>query len=223
MDEIEIERITRSNRKTISLEVTDKATLVIKAPYSVSNNAINEVIHRHIRWIRKRISNARTIDKSSEKQFVSGESFLYLGRTYRLFIVKEQTEILRFDNAFYLREDNQPFARDRFIEWYKKTSRSFISERVRFYSNLTGIKYQKVKITSARKRWGSCSREGNLSFTYKLIMAPIFVIDYVVVHELCHILEHNHSKAFWEHVRTILPNYKESKDYLKEKGRMIDL
>lgn len=223
MKDIKIEQIIRSSRKTIALEVTDRATLIVKAPYLVSNKTIDEVIQRHSEWIKKRISNAKTTKKVSEKEFVSGESFLYLGRTYKLFLVKEQKEVLKFDNGFYLRGDQKPFARDIFILWYKNAARSLILERVSYYSNLTGIKYNNVKITSAMKRWGSCSQKGNLSFTYRLIMAPLPVIDYVVVHELCHILEHNHSRAFWEYLRVILPDYKEHRKWLRENGQLLYL
>ncbi|MGC8690929.1 MAG: M48 family metallopeptidase [Caldisericaceae bacterium] len=221
MNEIEIEQIIHSKRKTIAIEVTDRATLIVKAPYFVSKVAVNKVIEKHKSWINKRIAIAKTIEKPSSKGFVSGESFLYLGRTYRLFIVYAQEEPFKFDNAFYLREDMQPFAKDIFINWYRNEARKFISERVNYYSNLAGIKYNKVKITSAMKRWGSCSRERNLSFTYRLVMAPIFVIDYVIVHELCHIIEHNHSKTFWEHVKVILPGYKNARAWLNEKGQML--
>ncbi len=223
MENVKIEQIIRSKRKTIALEVTDRATLIVKVPYLVSNKTIDEIIQRHIRWIRKRISNVKNAEKFSEKEFVSGESFLYLGRTYRLFLVKEQKEVLKFDNGFYLSWNQKPFARDVFIRWYKNAARNFILDRVNYYSNLTGIEYNNVKITSARKRWGSCSREGNLSFTYRLIMAPISVIDYVVVHELCHIEVHNHSKAFWEKVRVIIPEYKKQKEWLKENGYLLNL
>lgn len=223
MDEIKIEKVIRSKRKTIALEVTESATLIIKAPYLVSNKTIDEVIQRHIKWIKKRISSAKNIEKSSGKEFVSGESFLYLGRTYRLFLVKEQKEVLKFDSGFYLREDMKPFVRDIFTLWYKNAARKFILERVNYYSNLTGIKYNGAKITSAMKRLGSCSIKGNLSFTYRLIMAPLPVIDYVVVHELCHILEHNHSKDFWRNVKIILPFYKEQREWLKENGQLLNL
>lgn len=221
LDEIKIEQIVRSKRKTIALEVTDRATLIVKAPYFVSNKAIYEVIEKHKSWINKRIAISKTREKPSEKEFVSGESFLYLGRAYRLFVVYSQKEPFKFDNAFYLREDMQPLGRDIFINWYRNAARKFISERVNYYSNLAGIKYNKAKITSAMKRWGSCSRNGDLSFTYRLVMAPIFVIDYVVVHELCHIIEHNHSKTFWGNVKVILPDYEYARKWLREKGQTL--
>ena len=194
MEEIKISEIIRSKRKTIALIIRDDATLVVKAPI-----------------------------RTTEKEFVSGESFLLLGRTYTLFITKDQDIPLKFDNAFYLDARFKESAKELFIDFYKKTARAVLEERVEYYSKLTGIKYQGIKITSANKRWGSCSKDNRLSFTYKLIMAPISIIDYVVVHELCHVVLHNHSKAFWLKVHSILPNYKEAQLWLKEKGHLLDI
>lgn len=221
MEEIKIEKIIRSRRKTIALEVTDMATLIVKAPYFVSEKAIKDVINRHSKWIEKKITYAKQLQRVEKKQFVSGESFFYLGGEYTLFVVKEQKESLKFDNGFFLKEESKPFAEEIFRKWYKKRAREFINQRVLMYANLAGIKFNKIRITSAKKRWGSCSRENNLSFSYRLIMAPLPVVDYVVVHELCHIVEHNHSKAFWGKVKVILPEYKEAREWLKEKGQTL--
>lgn len=223
MQEFEIEKIVRSKRKTIALEVTDRATLIVKAPYYVSNKTIDEVIQKHIKWIRRRIEITRTQEKTFPKEFVSGESFLYLGKPYRLFVVYEQKESLRFDGAFRLREDQQTFARELFLQFYKKEAKRFILERVKLYSKIMGVSYKSFRITAATKRWGSCSRDGRLSFAYRLIMAPVSVIDYVVIHELCHVIEHNHSKAFWEKVKAALPDYEEQKRWLKEKGQLLNI
>lgn len=224
MEEINIEAIIKSKRKTIALEITDRATLVVRAPYYVSKKAINEVIEKHKKWIEKNIERKQEENKRKvEKEFVSGESFLYLGRAYRLFIVKNQKIPLVFDNAFYLEEEYKPFARELFEKWYKESAQTFIEKRLDYYSNLTGIKFGRTRITSAKRRWGSCSKEGNLCFSYRLVMAPVSVIDYVVVHELCHIDEHNHSSAFWEKVRVILPDYKKEINWLKENGYLLFL
>lgn len=223
MREFEIEQIVRSKRKTIALEVSDKATLIVKAPYYVSNKTIDEVIQKHIKWIRKRMEIARTQEKTFPKEFVSGESFLYLGKPYRLFLVYEQKEPLAFGDDFRLREDQQPFARELFLQFYKKEAKRFIHERVKLYSKIMGVSYKSFRITSATKRWGSCSRDGRLSFAYRLVMAPVSVIDYVVVHELSHVIEHNHSTAFWEKVKAVLPEYNEQKRWLKEKGQLLNI
>lgn len=221
MEEIKIEKIVRSDRKTIMLEISDRATLIVKAPLYVSDEEIYEVINKHSKWINKKIEILKKEEKILKKDFISKEFFLYLGESFRLFLINKQKEALKFDQAFYLRKDMEPYSREIFIKWYKKEAKRFISERVIYYSNITGIKFNKLRITSAKKRWGSCSYNGNLNFTYRLIMAPIFVIDYVVVHELCHIVEHNHSEKFWGNVRVILPDYKKARIWLREKGKTL--
>ena len=96
-------------------------------------------------------------------------------------------------------------------------------ERVAFFARSQDVKPGKLCISSARTRWGSCSAKGTLSFTWRLVMAPLDIIDYVVVHELCHLKEMNHSRAFWERVETILPDYKRRRKWLKENGGALRL
>ena len=98
-----------------------------------------------------------------------------------------------------------------------------LTERVEFFAHAQGFKVKKIRISSARTRWGSCSAKGTLSFTWRLVMAPPDVIDYVVVHELCHLKELNHSKAFWAQVEAILPDYKTRRKWLKDNGAKLHL
>jgi predicted metal-dependent hydrolase len=114
-------------------------------------------------------------------------------------------------------------AREAFIDWYRQQARSVISERVQRYSSPSGIRYEKVKITNARKRWGSCSTKGNLCFSWRLAMAPLEVIDYVVVHELAHIEHRDHSRGFWEKVQTMLPDYKNRRKWLRDNDHTLTL
>lgn len=223
MEEINVESIFRSRRKTVSLEITDRGTLVVKAPFSMSNKEIYKLIEKHKNWISKKIAIALAKEKPLQREFTEGENFLYLGKPYKLFFSDTQSEELKFENAFYLKKDKIDSAKEVFIKWYKKEAKRFILERLDYYVRLTGINYNKVRITSAMKRWGSCSRNRNLSFSYRLIMAPTFVIDYVIVHELCHVVVFNHSKEFWEHVRAILPNFEDAKNWLKEKSQTLNI
>ena len=154
--------------------------------------------------------------KFSPKEFVNGEGFLYLGRYYRLKIVDDQEVPLEFENGFYLSRNALPQARKVFIEWYKKMAYKKISERVRWYAQKRGFKYNKVNITNAQKRWGSSSSNRNLNFPWRLIMAPLPVIDYVVIHELVHLEEKNHTKLFWNKVKMLMPDYEKYKDWLKK-------
>ncbi|RUM29735.1 MAG: M48 family peptidase [Aquifex sp.] len=224
MEDIRIEKIIRSKRKTIALQVTDNATLIIRAPYDIDEETLLKVMLKHEKWIRKKIEEIKSRDpKVRKKEFVNGEGFLYLGKSYKLKIVDEQDVPLRFDNGFYLLREYLPVARNIFINWYKERAYEKIKERVEFYAQKRGLKYNCINITNAEKRWGSCSDKGNLNFSWRLIMAPLPVIDYVVVHELVHLVEKNHSKEFWNKVKLLMPDYEKYKNWLKKYGYLLTL
>ncbi|MDD3284821.1 MAG: M48 family metallopeptidase [Patescibacteria group bacterium] len=105
----------------------------------------------------------------------------------------------------------------------KQKAENIINKRVKYYSKLENIKYNKIKITNAKNRWGSCSFKNNINLSMRLAMAPIEIIDYVVIHELCHIKEKNHSKKFWNEVEKIMPNYKQNEKWLKTKGHLLSI
>jgi len=221
---VEIKKIIRSKRKTISLQVSDEATLIVRAPFKVSEEIINRVILKHSNWIEKKKKEMQLRDiKFSKKEFVNGEGFLYLGNYYRLKLVENQENPLNFENGFFLSKDYLVGAKGIFIDWYKERAYEKISERVRWYAQKRGFKYNKINITNAQKRWGSCSHLGNLNFSWRLIMAPLPVIDYVIVHELLHLCEKNHSKAFWNKVKMLITNYKKHQEWLKKNGHLLRL
>jgi len=222
--DIKVEKIIRTKRKTIALQMTNNATLIVKAPFYLSDEKVREVILKHRKWIEKKKKEIEKRDpKYSPKEFVNGEGFLYLGKFYKLKIVNFQDEPLKFDNGFYLSKDALPEARKLFINWYKDMAYKKISERVEWYAKKRGFKYKSIKITNAQKRWASCSPKGNLNFSWRLIMAPLPVIDYVVVHELVHLEEKNHTKSFWTKVKMLMPDYEKHKDWLKKNGYLLKL
>lgn len=220
--QVKIDKIIWSKRKTISLQLTDDATLIVRAPFEVSEEAITKVVTKHLKWIEKKKNEVLNRDPHfAKKEFVNGEGFLYLGKLYKLFMVDHQDIPLKFNNGFFLLRDYQPMARQLFINWYKEKAYEKISERVELYAKKRGFVFNNINITDAQKRWGSCSPNGNLNFSWRLIMAPLSVIDYVVVHELIHLEEKNHSKAFWIMLKMLLPNYKDSKDWLERNGYLL--
>lgn len=221
---MEIEKIIRTKRKTIALQVTDDATLVVRAPFGVDDNTIIKVVQKHKEWIEKKKKEIETRDpKFSPKEFVNGEGFYYLGKYYKLEIVDNQKEPLKFENGFYLSKDALPRVKEVFFQWYKKAAYEKISERVKWYSQKSGYKYNKINITNAQKRWGSCSPKGYLNFAWRLIMAPLSVVDYVVIHELVHIQERNHSKNFWNKIKVLMPDYEKYDWWLKENSHLLRL
>jgi predicted metal-dependent hydrolase len=221
---VEIKKIIRSKRKTISLQVSDEATLIIRAPFKVSEEIINRVILKHSNWIEKKKKEMQLRDvKFSKKEFVNGEGFLYLGNYYRLRLVDNQEISLNFENGFYLSKEYLAHAGDIFIDWYKERAYEKISERVKWYAQKRGFRYNKINITNAQKRWGSCSCHNNLNFSWRLIMAPLPVVDYVIVHELVHLDEKNHSRTFWNKVKMLITDYKKHQEWLKRNGHLLRL
>jgi hypothetical protein len=221
---IKIDKIIRTRRKTIALQITDDATLIVRAPFFVDDKTIERVVESRKEWIERKRKEILSRDpKFLPKEFVNGEGFLYLGKYYRLKIVKNAEEPFRFDNGFYLSKEHLHHARDLFVQWYKQRAYEKISERVQWYAQKRGFKYNKVNITDAQKRWGSCSSKRNLNFSWRLIMAPLAVVDYVVVHELVHLEEKNHTKAFWAKVKMLMPEYEKHRDWLRRYAYLLRL
>lgn len=223
--DIIIDEIIRSRRKTIALQVSHDARLIVRVPFSTSEKLIRKIIYEKRLWILKKQEQAKEkYKKVYSKGFVNGEGFLFLGNSYKLYIVDNFEVSLIFNKKnFVLSKKFSNKAKEAFIKWYKEQAYKKFLERAAIYSKISGITYDKLKITNARKRWGSCSVKGNLNFTWRLIMAPLQVIDYVIVHELVHIKEKNHSKNFWNNVRIILPYYETQKKWLKENGHLLIL
>jgi predicted metal-dependent hydrolase len=222
MEEIKIDKLIRSKRKTISLSVTASSTLVVRAPFYVPIGYIKSLVLKKYFWIKAKKKEASKCEGVViEKKFINGEDFLYLGKTYKLKIKDceqiELSECLSFPNKFL----NNP--RLKMIEWYKEKALQKIKERADLFSNNTGWKYKKINITSAKTRWGSCSSTGSINFTWRLIMTPLEIIDYVVVHELAHVPEKNHSSLFWDKVKSVLPDYKEREKWLKTNRKSLNI
>ena len=224
MTEIKIDKIIRSKRRTIALEVTRDASLIVRAPYRTSFDFIEKVVFKKRFWIKEKQEIVRDrCKKVIPKEFVSGEVFLYLGNMYKLEFIDDMDMPIVFDNNFKIALKNYDIAKEILIAWYKAQAYQKISERVNWHSSLSGLRYNKIRISDAQKRWGSCSAKGNLNFSWRLIMAPLRVIDYVVVHELAHLEEKNHSKAFWNKVKIMLLDYEQYKDWLKENRHLLDI
>lgn len=220
--EIKINKLIRSKRKTLALEISHDGSLIVRAPAKASMDAINVFINKKRSWIRNKQEFARQRhQKALPKEFVNGEGFFYLGEIYKLWIVSNADVPLIFKDEFLLSRDHLSNAMEIMLNWYKDQARSMILERVKLYSSIAGIAYNKFNISDARTRWGSCSAKGNMNFSWRLIMAPLRVIDYVVVHELAHQEVKNHSRKFWDKVKAIFPDYEQCRRWLKENGHLL--
>ncbi|OHB54355.1 MAG: hypothetical protein A2173_10085 [Planctomycetes bacterium RBG_13_44_8b] len=222
MEKIKIDSIIRSNRKTIALVVTHEARLIVRAPIHTSEDYINKLVDDKSIWIKRKFKEARAKKSRVTKEFVAGESFLYMGRSYPLRFgnnTKKPVEL----SGFITINNSEKTTREVLISWYKAEANKKITDRCEWYSKTTGYKPVSIKITDAQKRWRSCSQHGKLNFSWRLIMAPIEIIDYVITHELVHLEEKNHSKSFWNKLRTIMPDYKKRQSWLKENERYFSI
>lgn len=220
-EKIRIDRVIRSGRKTVALMVNDQAELVIRAPLWVSDELIEGLVIEKSDWIRnKQESVLRSIP--APRQFLPGEKFPFLGKEYPLDIGVNQKGSVHLTDRFIV-DPGVSDIREGLINWYRKAAKKIIPVRCGHWSALTGLKPGSVHITSAQTRWGSCSSRSSLNFTWRLVMAPLEIVDYVVVHELVHLEIRNHSGSYWERVRSILPDYADKRRWLKDHGRELVL
>ena len=232
-------KIIRSRRKTIALIVQGDGSVVVRAPQRVTNRQIAEIVEEKAEWIRSRQEQVQARPKAEIHQFTSGEQFWYLGSACRLLVTQGRQNRLEYSGwAFKLtvippshlhladgkaEKERRALGQALFTAWYRQQARQVLEERVSVLAQEHGFSYRRVKITSARTRWGSCSGLGTLSFPWRLVMAPPAVIDYVVVHELVHTLVKGHGSDFWSRVQVLAPEYKQYVRWLKESGAQLEI
>ncbi|MEI6090263.1 MAG: SprT family zinc-dependent metalloprotease [bacterium] len=212
---IEINQVIRSERKTFRLEVKNGKINVI-APLWAKKDDIDQMIQRHSNWILTKLDHYQK-NPIIKKEFLTGETFLFLGEEYPLVVEDNPAYAMRFHNkAFYLAEDCRENAAAYFAQFYKQKAKKIIAPRTIEIAELLKIDIKSVKITSAQSRWGSCTSKGNVNFSFRLVMAPPKTIDSVIVHELAHRFEMNHSSKFYDIVKRIMPDYREHDSWLKK-------
>lgn len=218
-------KIIRSRRRTVGLEVNDRGELVVRAPERLGRAAIDEIIDKHRVWIEKKLAEAEERRRMfSPKKFVEGEKFLWLGQEYPLRISGESRPALKFTGReFILSARWQGRAREIFKKLYRRKALAYLGHRTQQLAELNGFKFTGFRLSSAATRWGSCSARGTVSLTWRLVMAPPEIIDYVIIHELAHTREKNHFRAFWSLVEEQLPDYRQRRRWLKKFGFMLNL
>lgn len=218
-----IDRLIRSKRRTLALQIDAAGQLIVRAPQRLPRAEIERFVQSRAGWIRRhqqRLSDRRP----PEHHYRPGERFLYLGEEYPLEIVAAARPALELrDGVFRLSRAALPRAAATFTGWYRRQAREVFAQRAEFHARRVGERFEKLRVSSARTRWGSCSNQRTLSFTWRLVMAPAAAIDYVVVHELAHLHNHGHSRAFWDQVSAWLPDWKQQAAWLKENGYRLSL
>ncbi|MHB8135083.1 MAG: M48 family metallopeptidase [Anaerolineaceae bacterium] len=222
MSPTQIDEIIRTHRKSIAIIVQHSGKVIVRAPLRTSQRQIMNFVNEKSDWITETLEKIKKNPlQPPTHRFEEGEKFWYLGQQFPLNFVSNQKIILHFDHRFLLKRDHLPSAKSILEKWYKNQARSLLTDRTAFYAQKYGFAYKKINITSARTRWGSCSTNGSISFTWRLVMAPVEVIDYVIIHELVHTRVHNHSQQFWDQVEKILPDFRKMRLWLKKNGTQL--
>lgn len=211
--------IIRSKRRTLALQIGKNGKLIIRAPLKLSEKYIQDFISKNRVWIQKHQSKKK---QNLAKKFIEGENFWLWGNKYILkFSNKTQPKIT--DNYLEIHPAYQKNPQKVSQDFYKNELEKILPERVNFWVKNMNLKPKNIKISSAQNRWGSCTAHENLNFSFRLAMVPLEILDYVIVHELAHLKQLNHSPTFWKVVEQTLPNYKKSRKWLRENSDKFDL
>lgn len=220
---IQIDTLIRSNRRTVALILERDGSLTVRAPKRAAMRDIQNFVHEKADWIERSREKLKAIVTVPKKEFADGETFPFLGRDYELRLIPHQRQTLHFDSGFTLKASARPRGEAVFTQWYRSQALTIFTERVTYYATLHGFSPKQVKVNSAKTRWGSCSTNGTINFTWRLVMAPIDVIDYVVIHELVHLRVKDHSQRFWQAVERLCPKYKAHRIWLRDHGEKLTL
>jgi predicted metal-dependent hydrolase len=220
VDELSFEVRRSSRRRTMELIVDRGGELVIVAPTDTNEGSMAAFVRAKKFWLYRKLAEKEARQQPrSGKEFVSGEGFPYLGRSYRLLLVEDQAAPLKLANGrFLLQAERADQGRETFIRWYSGRARPWLRKRIRGWASRVGVEPQGIEIRDLGYRWGSCGKAGTLNFHWAAILLPPSVIDYVIVHELSHLIESNHTPHFWQQVGRVLPDYEQRKTWLGEKG-----
>ena len=210
-------QLIRSKRKTLSLQINNNAELVVRAPNRLPVKKIEQFIGEKSLWIEKK-SNTISLTNTKKPTYNNGEKFLYLGNSYPLNVNTNHQQGLDFNGEVFKLNTG---GKAEFLKWYKSAFKKIALPRLKYYANTYQFKYNQVRLKTQKTLWGSCSATNNINLNYLLIRAPMSIIDYVIVHELCHTIHKNHSKDFWQLVESVLPAYKASKTWLKDNGHKL--
>ena len=228
--EFEYSLIRSSRRRTVGISVNPDNTITVRAPERLSDIAIRQLVERKSGWIREKIdTNLRRGNERIPKTYENGEEILFLGKTYRLEKVPGGKSVVLVDDRLRVGIPKGIDGKERsrvialISDWYRDQAVRFLAERILFWRERVNAYPKTMRVKRLKSRWGSCSNRGNLNFNWLLILAPPSIVDYVVVHELCHFHHPNHSRAFWDAVRSVLPDYKERRNWLKANTELLTM
>ncbi|QSH42243.1 SprT family zinc-dependent metalloprotease [Lentisphaerota bacterium ZTH] len=214
-----VDRIVRSRRKTLSIHISPNGEVVVRAPLLMPQKLIKQAVMQNSKWIsRQRDEYFRRQAEHPPPAFKPGDQYYFLGEKYPLEFTSNSafSRIIELAGCFKTMTAEPEIIRKRLIKWYRKEAEFYLNERVQNLSELHNWEVSGIKINSASRRWGSCTSRGTLNFPWRLVMCPPEIIDYVIMHELAHLKEMNHSSRFWHEVEKMCPDFNRHRKYLRE-------
>ena len=230
VQDIEYQLLPGAERQTTDIVIERDGVVRVRPPLKMTPEQVDETVFSKRLWIYRNLAEWHDMNATRVvREWVNGESFLYLGSSYRLSLVDAQDEKLKLkDGRFQLlrsvvTDGGRDAAQRAFEQFYKDKGQARLQQRVAHFAPQVGVEAGEVQIKDLGFRWANCLPSGQLQFHWKCLMAPLTVIDYIVVHELCHLHQRDHTDAFWNEVDKVLPRYRERKEWLRQRGAQLDL
>ncbi|CAN5166935.1 M48 family metallopeptidase [soil metagenome] len=209
--------VVRSARRSIALQIERDGTLLVKAPLFVRDRQIQQFLIQHEDWIEKRLN----VIKKAKNSRLENE-YLYLGQKLQ-FTPGNYTAISIGAGQLYYPESLLFRKNKELTSWYAHQASEIISQQVKRYALEMHTEFKEITFSDTKSQWGRCTSDNRLQFSWRLVMAPLITLNYVVIHELAHTIEKNHSQLFWMKVRNFNPSYRQQIKWLKENGQMLHI
>ncbi len=225
VDDLRFEVRRSPRRSSVQITVDRGGELLLSAPEGCSSQVMEQFVREKRFWIYTKLAEKDALAPSvPKKHFVSGEGFAYLGRSYRLLLVDEQDVRVKLERGrFKMLRSAAQQGRDHMVRWYSERGQAWLEKRVARFQGRVGVKPERVNVQDLGYRWGSCAKGGTLFFHWRTVLLPPSIIEYVVVHELVHLLEPHHTPAFWVRVERAMPDFEKRKQWLAENGQATRL
>ncbi|HLR35929.1 MAG TPA: SprT family zinc-dependent metalloprotease [Tissierellales bacterium] len=223
-------KVEYRDRKTLEIGIEPPDNIRVRAPKYLTDKEVLKIVKSKGKWITQKLFELKDVEYiKREKEYVNGESFMYLGRNYSLEIIENsdinKPKVKLYQSKFYIETNTKDESKlkEAMELWYREKTLEKIMEKIEYFQPYFNVEPNSIKVKEQKKRWGSCNSNRDLMFNWRCSMAPSNVLDYIVVHEMCHMVHLNHSKNFWALVESIIPDYRKRKEWLKNHGIRMNL
>ena len=224
----QVEVVRTDRKKSASIRLLGDLVKV-SVPMTLSDSRIRNLVTKRTPWIKSKLQEQSDRPTILPREYVSGETVTYLGKNYRLKVLIGEQPSIKLRRGYVEATvtktdiDTKNTIRSLLEHWYRSLAENLLGEKTVRLASVIGVNPASVTVKNYKSRWGSCSTKGDISYNWRIILAPHSIVDYVVVHELCHMLEHNHSSKYWKHVERHVPNWRECREWLKHNELAKDL